>query len=288
MTDADPQVYFSQRLRVVVHRATLRTVLRGLVITYPIQIISIAAIALFALVARTSALLGLILFPLLSLARAQMGNEKAARAVGVVPVKVDTTQIPEVASVKAGEGGLSVEGLNLTLSRKSLLRGAVDESGNTVFVETKRDLPNFTFAVDDHDEGKRLLAALGLLEGRTPTKAPIPELLKRGDLSSIAWLETLRAQDHTDYRASPTTPDALWRILEDPDAPLGARAAAGIALVPSLDKAGRLRMRRIKEDAPYRLRVALKAARGTNTAATVKALDACEDDDRSSRPAPRR
>ena len=182
MTDADPRVYFSQRLRVVVHRSTLRTVLRGIVITYPVPIFSMAAIALLALVARESAVLGLLLFPLISLARAQMRNEKGARAAGVVSIKIDTTKIPDVAEVKAGEGGLSVEGMNLTISRRSLLRGAVDESGTTVFVETKRDLPNFTFSVDDADEGHRLVGALGLVENRTPTKAPIPELLKRGAL----------------------------------------------------------------------------------------------------------
>ena len=99
--------------------------------------------------------------------------------------------------------------------------------------------------------------------------------LPRGDSDPE---EMICAPESSSTRGDSRQPKTL-RVLEDTDAPLGARAAAGIVLAPSLDKAGRIRMRRIKEDAPYRVRFALKAARGTDTATTVEALDACCDDE---------
>ena len=175
--------------------------------------------------------------------------------------------------------------MSFTISSASLLRTTLDESGTRLFVETKRDLPNFTFELDDEHQTRAFLVALGSIErpasAVASTVAPIPALLQRGDLTSIEWVEALRAQSHYDYRSAPVGAVDLWRVLEDIDAPHDARAAPAIALAPSLDKAGRNRMRRLKDDAPYRLRVALKAARGTDTAATLRALDACSADELS-------
>jgi hypothetical protein len=104
----------------------------------------------------------------------------------------------------------------------------------------------------------------------------LPSLLVRGDGSTSAWVEVLLTRAAS-YRSAVRIDD-LWSVLESADAPLGARAAAAIALGPSLDADGRRRFRGVKEDAPYPLRLALKAARGADTAAMVKALERCADD----------
>lgn len=104
----------------------------------------------------------------------------------------------------------------------------------------------------------------------------LPSLLVRGDGSTAAWVELLRARGAS-YRSAVRIDD-LWSVLESAGAPLAARAAAAIALGPSLDADGRRRFRAVKEDAPYPLRVALKAARGDETTAMVRALERCSDD----------
>lgn len=104
----------------------------------------------------------------------------------------------------------------------------------------------------------------------------LPSLLVRGDGSTSAWVELLRARA-TSYHSAVRLDD-LWRVLESADAPLAARAAAAIALGASLDAGERRRFRAVKEDAPYALRIALKAARGADTVAMVRALERCGDD----------
>ena len=127
-------------------------------------------------------------------------------------------------------------------------------------------------------DAQSFLAALGQLGEATPTKVPTPALLERSDLTIDDWVERLRAQDHVAYRSAPLLPDDLWQVLEDDDASLAARAAAVIALAPRLDKQGRERWRAIKTDCPYRLRVVMKAARGSDRTAMCNALEACLDD----------
>ena len=104
----------------------------------------------------------------------------------------------------------------------------------------------------------------------------LPSLLVRGDGSTSAWVELLRARA-TSYHSAVRLDD-LWRVLESADAPLAARAAAAIALGASLDAGERRRFRAVKEDAPDALRIALKAARGADTVAMVRALERCGDD----------
>src|SRR5204862_2118381 len=60
-----------------------------------------------------------------------------------------------------------------------------------------------------------------------------------------AWVGALRkllGQEAT-FRAQPVAPDALWRVVEDGAADAPARAAAAIALAPSLDEQGKGRLR---------------------------------------------
>jgi hypothetical protein len=104
----------------------------------------------------------------------------------------------------------------------------------------------------------------------------LPSLLVRGDATTSAWVELLRARAAS-YRSAVRIDD-LWSVLESADAPLASRAAAAIALGASLDADERRRFRAVKEDAPYPLRVALKAARGADTAAMIRALERCADD----------
>ena len=91
-------------------------------------------------------------------------------------------------------------------------------------------------------------------------------------------METLRGGGPLDYRTPPPAPDALWRVLEDRDALHEVRAAAAVALGPTLDRAGKERFTKLKADAPYRLRVMLRFARGSDTAAIAKALAKCCED----------
>ena len=104
----------------------------------------------------------------------------------------------------------------------------------------------------------------------------LPSLLVRGDGSTSAWVELLRTRAAS-YRSAVRIDD-LWSVLESSDAPLASRAAAAIALGAALDANERRRYRAVKEDAPYPLRVALKAARGADTAAMIRALERCADD----------
>ncbi|MDB4936480.1 MAG: hypothetical protein JWP87_3452 [Labilithrix sp.] len=269
---------FSRRLPLVVHRTTFVMKVRRIFDSYPRPMLGLVGVLLFIGLMRTAKLVGLLMFPLFALARAVHRQEKAERALGVVPVVVDTANVPPIALVTAGKGGLSIEGMKITLSRASLLPAIVDEQGTTIFVRTKRDLPNFTFTFDDASDGRAFLTALGQLDAPTPAKASAPALLERGDLTIAAWVERLRAQDQVDYRSTRVLPDDLWRVLEDGDATLSSRAAAAIALAPLLDKAARERWRAIRTDSPYRLRVAMKAARGAELPAIAKALEACLDD----------
>ncbi len=103
----------------------------------------------------------------------------------------------------------------------------------------------------------------------------IPTFLLPGDESTFARVEHLRAPAAS---RSHVQLDELWRVLESGVAPLSARAAAAIALGASLEADERRRFDAVKGDAPYPLRVALKAALGADTGAMAHALDLCADD----------
>jgi hypothetical protein len=100
-------------------------------------------------------------------------------------------------------------------------------------------------------------------------------LLRRGrDLST--WVSALRgllARGPAGFREGETPPEKLWSTLEDGAASPEARAAAAIALQPSLDDADRARMARVARVvvAP-KLRVALDAVAEGDDARMLEAL----------------
>jgi len=101
-------------------------------------------------------------------------------------------------------------------------------------------------------------------------------VLDRGGKPLSDWLLELRAltlRDPKGFRHAPVVPEALWKTVENGQAPPGARAAAAVALQPSLDDAGRARLRVAAATvvAP-KLRVALTAAAERDEEALSQAL----------------
>jgi hypothetical protein len=113
-------------------------------------------------------------------------------------------------------------------------------------------------------------------------RAPGADLaaLARGDRSTEAWLQRLRAVGtgaNAGPREAPVTQERLWRVVEDPTLEPEARAAAAAALVPSLDDEGKTRLRVAAEaTAAPKLRVAFESAASADEAAIATALEAME------------
>ncbi len=104
------------------------------------------------------------------------------------------------------------------------------------------------------------------------------------------WVKALRtlAQQQPGYRTSAVPQEGLWRIVESPHADRDARTGAAVALAPSLDAAGRQRLRDAATAcAEPRLRVALTTASMPTGAASEEelaaALDAIEGEVEDSR-----
>jgi hypothetical protein len=122
--------------------------------------------------------------------------------------------------------------------------------------------------------------------------APAARILERGHRPMIDWIRALRATGSgadADARTASVEPQRLWRIVEDPGGAPAARAAAAIALGPSLDAAGRARLADVAEaTASPKLRVALSAAAASDEDENLeRALGALEADPDTSRPATR-
>jgi hypothetical protein len=96
-------------------------------------------------------------------------------------------------------------------------------------------------------------------------EATVAALLARGERAPREWLDGIRALARDpSYRKAELSAEHLWRIVEDPGTEATSRAGAAAALVPSLDEAGRGRLRVAAEAcASPRLRVALQAAAAT-------------------------
>jgi hypothetical protein len=104
--------------------------------------------------------------------------------------------------------------------------------------------------------------------------APEARILERGKRPMTDWIRSLRAAGsgaNADPRTAPVEPPRLWRIVEDPGGAPTTRAAAAVALGPSLDAAGRARLVVASEaSASPKLRVALSAAASTNQDADLE------------------
>ncbi len=86
-------------------------------------------------------------------------------------------------------------------------------------------------------------------------------LVARGKRDVRSWLDDLRGMRGEGYRSAATRDDDLWRVVESPNAAADARAGAALLLRPTLDEAGRARIRVASEaTASPKLRIALDAA----------------------------
>ena len=114
-------------------------------------------------------------------------------------------------------------------------------------------------------------------------------LLARGDLAMRDWIGRLKAIGvgaTATLRTAAVMPEQLWRVASDAAQPPIARAAAAVALAPSLDAAGRVRLADLaKSTAAPKLRVALEhAAEDADEDTLEKALSEMEDSSRVARP----
>jgi hypothetical protein len=100
-------------------------------------------------------------------------------------------------------------------------------------------------------------------------------LLRRGR-EVIAWVRALRAltrKGAPGFREAEPLPERLWDTVEDGAAAPEARAAAAVALAPSLDAAERQKLHEVaRVVVSPRLRVALEAAADDDDARVVEAL----------------
>jgi len=89
-------------------------------------------------------------------------------------------------------------------------------------------------------------------------------LFSRGDAPMRDWIGRLRALGAgatATLRTAAVPPEHLWRVADDPSQPAMKRAAAAVALAPSLDATGRVRLAEIaRATAAPKLRVALERA----------------------------
>ncbi len=89
-------------------------------------------------------------------------------------------------------------------------------------------------------------------------------VLARGKMELRDWIGHLKAMGTgatATLRTAPVLPDQLWRVALDPAQPEVARAAAAVALTPTLDEPGRVRLAEVaKATAAPKLRVALERA----------------------------
>jgi hypothetical protein len=110
----------------------------------------------------------------------------------------------------------------------------------------------------------RLGEALELHAFRGDGSAGETPRLARGERDASEWVKDLRAfasGEEAGYRDAAPSGERLWRVLLDPAAESSARVGAAVALRPSLDDAGRERLREAARAAAQPgVRVALEAA----------------------------
>jgi hypothetical protein len=104
-------------------------------------------------------------------------------------------------------------------------------------------------------------------------------VLERGDLPLRDWigrLKALGAGATATLRTQAVVPEQLWRVACDTTQPAITRAAAAVALAPTLDESGRVRLADLaKTTAAPKLRIALeRAAEDVDDASLEEALHA--------------
>ncbi|MBX3191866.1 MAG: hypothetical protein KF819_33050 [Labilithrix sp.] len=133
----------------------------------------------------------------------------------------------------------------------------------------------------DRERTTALLARIEAVAGAGPSgSAGALAMLERrpDDEDAAAWVGRLRrigAGANATTRVAPVAPDALWRIVDDRAVDASVRAAAAVALGPTLDREGRSRLASAaRATADERLRVALElAATARDEAEVAAALD---------------
>lgn len=117
-----------------------------------------------------------------------------------------------------------------------------------------------------------------------PAEFPLPPL---AEMDAGAWVDALRgALDRrgAHYREQPLTESQLWAAVENPRAEGAQRAAAAIALGPSLDDAGRARLRIAAEAvATPPVRIAMEAVAHGDDEALVEAVEQVAEAQRAAR-----
>ncbi len=119
----------------------------------------------------------------------------------------------------------------------------------------------------------RLGEAIMAYRARGPA-ADVSALVGKGTRTRGEWLEALGKLRNFEggYREAVVRDDDLWRVVEDPSAPEDARGGAAMLLRPSLDEAGKARVRVAAEaTASPKLRIALDAAAGAHEDHAVQA-----------------
>lgn len=102
-------------------------------------------------------------------------------------------------------------------------------------------------------------------------------VLARGELDVRAWIGKLKAIGlgaTASLRTQAVLPEVLWRVASDASQPASSRAAAAVALAPTLDETSRVRLGEIaKTTVAPKLRVALeRAAEDADDASLEEAL----------------
>ncbi len=106
--------------------------------------------------------------------------------------------------------------------------------------------------------------------------------LSRGDRQPAQWVDELRQllAHRGSFREGAPVADDLWATLEDQRQPGATRAAAAVALSPSLDESGRRRLRVAAATVVSpSLREALEASSGDDDEALLTALDQLDHHD---------
>jgi hypothetical protein len=151
-----------------------------------------------------------------------------------------------------GSGNRAIRGVELVLRSRETVRIVVSDG---------------TSGISDRGETQTELVAERIREALESARRGDPAhdaaRLGRNARAVGDWVRALRAlaAGAVDHRTAPIPEDRLWRVIENPNAAPGARAGASVALAPSLDEAGRARVRvAAQATASPKLRVALEAA----------------------------
>ena len=169
------------------------------------------------------------------------------------------------------KGGKKIVGVFIELVSQERLRVAMGEDQFGAKDQAEKLCRGITRALERH---------------RAAATPEEEDRLARRTLGGEAWLAKLRSMGagaNAGHREAPLPPDRLWRIVEDPTASAPSRAAAAVALGPSIDAEGKARLSAIaSRTVSPKLRVALQTAPSEDDAALIEALAGVEAEDATS------